>query len=83
MISSGNSEFVFTEHGVTKLSSVLRSDVAMLTGKKANVSVTIYTSEKNCRITEQESKSFNNQYGPFEISLNEDPKIVDAVFKRL
>ena len=55
----------------------------MLTGKKANVSVTIYTSEKNCRITEQESKSFNNQYGPFEISLNEDPKILDAVLKRL
>ncbi len=95
-----------------------RNTLAMLTGKKANVSVTIYTSKKNCRITEQESKSFNSQYGPldikftdefhdrfllldekelyhvgasikdagkkaFEISLNEDPKILDAVLQRL
>ena len=65
------------------LSSVLRSDVAMLIGKKANISVAIYTYEKNCRITEQESKSFNNQYGPFEISVNEDQKMLDAVLQRL
>lgn len=90
----------------------------MLTGKKTNVSVTIYTSEKNCRITEQELKTFNCQYGPlnikytdefhdrfmildekelyhigasikdagkkaFEISVNEDEKLLDAILKRL
>ena len=91
-----------------------RNTVAMLTAKKAGVSITIYTSEKSCRITEQESKHFNSQYGPldikftdefhdrflildekemyhigasikdagkkaFEISINEDKRLLDAV----
>ncbi len=95
-----------------------RNTLAMLTVKKPNVAVTIYTSEKNCRITEQESKSFSSQYGPlnikftdefhdrfiildekelyhigasikdagkkaFEISINEDEKLLDAILKRL
>ena len=95
-----------------------RNTLAILTGKKANVSVTIYTSEKNCRITEQESKSFSSQYGSlsikftdefhdrfiildekelyhigasikdagkkaFEISINEDQKLLDSILKRL
>ena len=95
-----------------------RNTLAILTGKKANVSVTIYTSEKNCRITEQESKSFSSQYGSlsikftdefhdrfiildekelyhigasikdagkkaFEISINEDEKLLDVILKRL
>lgn len=90
----------------------------MLTAKKADVSVTICTSKKNCRITEQESKVFNSQYEPltirftnefhdrfrildekelyhigasikdagkkaFEISINEDEKLLDAILKRL
>lgn len=95
-----------------------RNTLALLTGKKAGVSVTIHTSEKNCRITDQESNSFNSQYGPlsikfsdefhdrflildekelfhigasikdagkkaFEISINEDQKLLDAVLERL
>ena len=95
-----------------------RNTLAMLTGKKTNVAVTIYTSEKNCRIIEQELKSFNSQYGPlsikftdefhdrflildekelyhigasikdagkkaFEISVNEDKKLLNAILKRL
>ena len=95
-----------------------RNTLAMLTGKKAGVSVSVYTSEKTCRITEQESKAFNSQYGPlnirftnefhdrflildekelyhigasikdagkkaFEISINEDEKLLDSILKRL
>ena len=95
-----------------------RNTLAMLTGKKAGVSVTLYTSDKNSRITEQESKAFNCQYGPlnirftnefhdrflildekemyhigasikdagkkaFEISINQDEKLLDAILKRL
>ena len=95
-----------------------RNTLAMLAGKKAGVSVSIYTSEKTCRITEQESKAFNNQYGPlnirftnefhdrflildekelyhigasikdagkkaFEISINEDEQLLDALLRRL
>ena len=95
-----------------------RNTLAMLTGKKAGVCITLYTSEKNCRITEQESKAFNNQYGPlsiiltnefhdrflildekelyhvgasikdagkkaFEISINEEEKLLKALLKRL
>lgn len=95
-----------------------RNTLAMLTGKKTGVSITLYTSEKNCRITERESKAFNTQYGPldirftnefhdrflildnkelyhigasvkdagkkaFEIGLNENQKLLDAILKRL
>ena len=95
-----------------------RNTLAMMTGKKAGVCITLYTSEKNCRITKQESKAFNSQYGPlnikftnefhdrflildekemyhigasikdagkkaFEISTNEDEKLLDAILKRL
>ena len=95
-----------------------RNTLAMLTGKKAGVSVSVFTSEKTCRITEQESKAFNSQYGPlnirftnefhdrflildekelyhigasikdagkkaFEISINQDEKLLDAILKRL
>ena len=95
-----------------------RNTLAMMTGKKASVSITLYTSENNCRITEQESKAFNSQYGPlnikftnefhdrflildekelyhigasikdagkkaFEISINEDRKLLDALLRRL
>jgi hypothetical protein len=95
-----------------------RNTLAMLTGKKTGVSVTIYTSERNCKITEKEKQSFIEQYGPlnirftnefhdrfiildqkemyhigasikdagkkaFEISTNEDEKILNAVLERL
>ena len=95
-----------------------RNTLAMLTGKKAGVSVSVFTSEKTCRITEQESEAFNSQYGPlnirftnefhdrflildekelyhigasikdagkkaFEISINEDEKLLDSILKRL
>lgn len=95
-----------------------RNTLAMLTRKKAGVSITLYTSDKNSRITEQESEAFNSQYGPlnirftnefhdrflildekemyhigasikdagkkaFEISINEDEKLLDSILKRL
>lgn len=95
-----------------------RNTLSMFTGKKTGVAVAIYTSEKNCRITEQESKAFNCQYGPlsvkftdefhdrflildekklyhigasikdagkkaFEISVNGDEKLLDAILNRL
>ena len=95
-----------------------RYTLSLLTRKKAGLPVTIYTSEKNCKITEQESKSFNNQYGPlnirftdefhdrflildekelyhigasikdagkkaFEISINDDEKLLAAILERL
>ena len=95
-----------------------RNTLAMLTGKKTGVSVTIYTSERNCKITEKEKQSFIEQYGSlnikftdefhdrfiilnqkemyhigasikdagkkaFEISINEDEKILNAVLERL
>lgn len=98
-------------------SYVDRNTLSMMTGKKAGVSVSIFTSEKNCRISEQEFKAFNSQYGPltirftdefhdrflildekilyhigasvkdagkkaFEISLNEDEKLLDAILNR-
>ncbi len=98
-------------------SYVDRNTLSMMTGKKAGVSVSIFTSEKNCRISEQEFKAFNSQYGPltirftdefhdrflildekilyhigasvkdagkkaFEISLNEDEKLIDAILNR-
>jgi len=91
-----------------------RNTLAMLTGKKTGVAVTIYTSERNCKITEKEKLSFTEQYGPlnirftdefhdrfiildqkemyhigasikdagkkaFEISINEDKRLLDAV----
>jgi phage regulator Rha-like protein len=95
-----------------------RNTLAMLTGKKTGVSVTIYTSERNCKITEKEKQSFIEQYGSlnirftdefhdrfiildqkemyhigasikdagkkaFEISINEDEKIVNSILERL
>lgn len=95
-----------------------RNTLAMMTGKKAGVSITLYTSDKNSRITEQESEAFNSQYGllnirftnefhdrflildekemyhigasikdagkkAFEISINEDEKLLDSILKRL
>jgi len=95
-----------------------RNTLAMLTGKKTRVSVTIYTSERNCKITEKEKQSFIEQYGSlnirftdefhdrfiildqkemyhigasikdagkkaFEISTNEDEKLLNAVLERL
>jgi hypothetical protein len=90
----------------------------MLTVKKTGVTVTIYTSERNCKITEIQRLSFTEQYGSlnirftdefhdrfiildkkemyhigasikdagkkaFEISINEDEKILNAVLERL
>lgn len=49
-----------------------RNTLAMLTGKKAGVSVSVFTSEKTCRITEQESKAFNSQYGPLNIRFTNE-----------
>ena len=49
-----------------------RNTLSMLTGKKACVSVTICTSKKNCKITEQESKAFNHQYGPLNIKFTDE-----------
>ena len=49
-----------------------RNTLAMLTAKKAGVSITVYTSEKSCRITEQESKHFNSQYGPLDIKFTDE-----------
>jgi len=95
-----------------------RNTLAMLTGKKTGVSVTIYTSERNCKITDKEKQSFIEQYESlniiftdefhdrfiildqeemyhigssikdagkkaFEISTNEDEKILNAVLERL
>ena len=95
-----------------------RNTLAMLTGKKTGVAVTIYTSERNCKITEKEKLSFTEQYGPlnirftdefhdrfiildqkemyhigasikdagkkaFEISINEDKRLLDAVLQFL
>ena len=91
-----------------------RNTLAMLTGKKTGVTVTIYTSERNCKITEKEKQSFIEQYESlnirftdafhdrflildekkmyhigasikdagkkaFEISMNEDKRLLDAV----
>ena len=95
-----------------------KNTLDMLTSKKPSVSVEIYTSAKNCRLTEKEIRDFKGQYGAmeitytdefhdrflildgrelyhigasvkdagkkaFEISLNEDEKLLKAVLKRL
>ena len=95
-----------------------RNTLSMLTVKKTGVTVTIYTSERNCKITEIQRLSFTEQYGSlnirftdefhdrfiildkkemyhigasikdagkkaFEISINEDEKILNAVLERL
>ena len=95
-----------------------KNTLDMICGKKSGVSATIYTIQKNCKVTEKEFKDFNSQYGPleikytdefhdrflildnkelyhigasikdagkkaFEISLNEDRILLDAILKRL
>ena len=95
-----------------------KNTLDMLTGKKPDASVTIYTIKKNCKVTDKEFTDFNSQYGPleirytdefhdrflildnkefyhigasikdagkkaFEISLNEDRKLLQAVLQRL
>ena len=95
-----------------------KNTLDMFTDKKPEVSLTIYTNKKNCKVTDKEFRDFNGQYGPldirysdefhdrflildnkelyhigasikdagkkaFEISLNEDRKILEAILQRL
>ena len=95
-----------------------RSTLNLISRKKTGVSVTIYTSQKRCHLTEKEFSDFNSQYGPlsvkytedfhdrflildnkelyhigasikdagkkaFEISINEDKSILEAISKQL
>jgi len=44
----------------------------MLSKKKSNASVQIYTIKKNCKLTETEINAFSSQYGPLEIRYTDE-----------
>ena len=49
-----------------------RRTLDLLSRKKAGVSVNIYTSERNCQLTEKEISDFSNQYGPLMIRTTDE-----------
>ena len=49
-----------------------RRTLDLLSRKKAGVSVNIYTSERNCQLTEKEITDFRNQYGHLVIRTTDE-----------
>ena len=49
-----------------------RKTLDLLSRKRAGVSVNIYTSEKNCSLTEKEISDFSAQYGPLKIRTTDE-----------
>ena len=49
-----------------------RKTLDLLSRKRAGVSVNIYTSEKNCSLTEKEISDFSAQYGPLMVRTTDE-----------
>lgn len=49
-----------------------RKTLAMLSRKKNGIPLSIYSSIKNCKLSEKEMDDFNSQYGPLNLSFTEE-----------